>query len=126
MSGSDHVPDGWPALIPRLFADDPAQLVDFIQHVFCATGSFQADRPTELRIEDSILMVGSTLEREAMPAFLYVYVADTDATHRKAVEAGATALEEPLDTPYGDRRSMIRDAWGNTWQIATHSGTFTP
>ena len=22
-------------------------------------------------------------------------------------------------TPYGDRRCMIEDAWGNTWQIAT-------
>jgi uncharacterized glyoxalase superfamily protein PhnB len=21
--------------------------------------------------------------------------------------------------PYGDRRAMVEDAWGNTWQIAT-------
>jgi uncharacterized glyoxalase superfamily protein PhnB len=22
--------------------------------------------------------------------------------------------------PYGDRRAMVKDAWGNIWQIATH------
>ena len=24
--------------------------------------------------------------------------------------------------PYGDRRGMVKDDWGNTWQIATHLG----
>jgi uncharacterized glyoxalase superfamily protein PhnB len=22
--------------------------------------------------------------------------------------------------PYGDRRAMVEDRWGNRWQIATH------
>jgi uncharacterized glyoxalase superfamily protein PhnB len=69
-------------------------------------------------------MVGSTLEREAMPAFLYVYVEDADAVFRLSQERGAKSLEEPQDTPYGDRRAMIRDPWGNLWQIATHGGQF--
>ena len=54
-----------------------------------------------------------------MPAFLYVYVDDTDATYRRALEAGARSLEEPLDMLYGDRRGMVEDEWGNIWQIAT-------
>jgi uncharacterized glyoxalase superfamily protein PhnB len=58
--------------------------------------------------------------RDPMPAFLYVYVDDTDSTYRRAIAADATSLEEPADMPYGDRRAMVRDAWGNTWQIATH------
>jgi uncharacterized glyoxalase superfamily protein PhnB len=29
-------------------------------------------------------------------------------------------VEEPLDTPYGDRRAMVRDRWGNVFQIAHH------
>jgi uncharacterized glyoxalase superfamily protein PhnB len=53
-------------------------------------------------------------------AFLYVYVEDTGATYLRALEAGATSLEEPFNTPYGDRRCMVEDEWGNTWQIATH------
>jgi uncharacterized glyoxalase superfamily protein PhnB len=47
------------------------------------------------------------------------YVADTDATYQRALNAGARSLEEPFDTPYGDRRCMVEDKWGNTWQIAT-------
>jgi uncharacterized glyoxalase superfamily protein PhnB len=33
--------------------------------------------------------------------------------------AGAQSSEAPLNTPYGDRRGMVKDWWGNTWQIAT-------
>jgi uncharacterized glyoxalase superfamily protein PhnB len=29
-------------------------------------------------------------------------------------------LEEPTETPYGDRRAMVEDPWGNTWQIAKY------
>ena len=57
-----------------------------------------------------------------MNAFLYVYVDDTDAAYRRAIDAGARSLEEPSDMPYGDRRCMVEDRWGNTWQIATHMG----
>ena len=31
---------------------------------------------------------------------------------------GAVSLEAPLDTAYGDRRAMVRDPFGNVWQIA--------
>jgi uncharacterized glyoxalase superfamily protein PhnB len=55
-----------------------------------------------------------------MPAFLYLYVDDIDATYRRALEAGAVSLEEPQDMPYGDRRGMIKDPCGNIWQVATH------
>jgi uncharacterized glyoxalase superfamily protein PhnB len=121
-----YSPEGWPVLIPRLVADDPERLVVFIREVFGATGDYQPRRPTELFIDGSMLMVGTALERERMPAFLYLYVEDTDATHRRAIERGATSIEAPADMPYGDRRAMLRDLEGNVWQIATHGGRFTP
>jgi uncharacterized glyoxalase superfamily protein PhnB len=121
-----YAPAGWPAVIPRIAADDPKAVVEFIRDVFGAAGEYHSARPSELRIDDSLIMVGSTIEREAMPAFLYVYVRDADAAYRRAVELGAESLEEPQDMPYGDRRAMIRDPWGNKWQIATHGGRFTP
>ena len=34
---------------------------------------------------------------------------------------GANSVEAPTDTPYGDRRGMVEDKWGNTWQIATYN-----
>jgi hypothetical protein len=39
-------------------------------------------------------------------------------TYRLALAAGGVSIEEPLDTPYGDRRGMVRDPWGNVWQIS--------
>jgi len=123
---AQYAPAGWPAVIPRIAADDPKAVVGFIQYVFGAVGEYQDTRPTELRIDDSLIMVGSTVEREASPAFLYVYVEDADAVYRRAMERGAESIEEPQETPYGDRRAMVRDAWGNKWQIARYRGRFTP
>jgi uncharacterized glyoxalase superfamily protein PhnB len=100
--------------------DDPAGLVAFLKRVFEATGELQADAPSQIMIGDSLVMVSGAGPREAFPAFLYVYVADADATCQRAVDAGAESLEAVLDTPYGDRRGMVRDPWGNVWQVATH------
>jgi PhnB protein len=125
MQNAKYVPTGWPVLIPRIAVDDPESLVGFLQHVFGATGELNPDRPAELRIGDSLLMVGSTIGREPMSAFLYVYVEDADAVFRRALDHGAVSIEDPQDMPYGDSRAMIRDPWGNAWQIATHRGQFT-
>lgn len=121
-----HIPADWPSVVPRMAVDDPAGLVRFLQEVFGAVGELRTGRPSELRIGESMIMVGSTIDRDPMPAFLYVYVEDVDATFERAVERGAEPLESPRDMPYGDRRAMFRDAWGNLWQVATHGGVFTP
>jgi PhnB protein len=114
------VPQGWHTVTPRLFAKDPARLVDFLTHAFGATGAFREDGPTDVRIGDSIVMVSGTDFRGATEAFLYLYLDDTDVAYRRAVEAGAQSLEAPQDMFYGDRRAMVKDPFGNTWQIATH------
>jgi len=88
--------------------------------VFGATGDFRPDRPSVLKIGASMVMVSNAGTRSPTPAFLYVYVEDADRTYRRAVQAGASSIEEPSDTPYGDRRGMVQDQWGNTWQIATY------
>jgi len=53
------------------------------------------------------------------PAFLYVYVEDADSAYERAIAAGAVSLEAPSQTPYGDRRAMVRDPFGNVFQLAT-------
>lgn len=120
MRKAKTTPDGWHSVTPRLVAQDPAQLVRFIKKTFDAAGEFAADQPSQMRIGDSIVMVSGAGARDAMPAFLYVYVDDVDATYRRALRAGAVTLEEPRDLPYGDRRAMVKDPCGNNWQLATH------
>ena len=61
-------------------------------------------------------------EWETAPAFLIVYVNDTDAVYQRAIKSGATSLGDPSDMPWGDRWATVRDGWGNTWQIATAQG----
>jgi uncharacterized glyoxalase superfamily protein PhnB len=114
-----RLPDGWHSLTPRIVTDDVAGLVDFLKRTFGATGDVHADRPAVMRIGDSMLMISGVGPRPATAAFLYLYVDDADATYERALTAGAKSLEAPLDTPYGDRRAMVEDRWGNIWQIAT-------
>jgi PhnB protein len=115
-------PQGWHTVTPRIVVHGAQQLIEFVKRVFGATGEYRTDRPAILIIGDSIVMISEAGIRDAAPAFLYVYVDNTDETCRRAVEAGARSLEEPSDLPYGDRRGMVEDRWGNTWQIATYLG----
>ena len=55
-------PEGWHTVTVRIVVDDARQLIEFLRHVFQATGE------------------------------------------------------------YGDRRCMVEDKWGNTWQIASQMG----
>ena len=63
-------------------------------------------------------MVSDFEARGSYVACLYANVADVGEAYSRAVAAGVQAVEEPLDTPYGDRRAVVRDGWGNMWQIA--------
>ena len=117
------IPEGWHSVTPRLVVSDPAKLVEFLKQTFQASGDFRTDIPSIIRIGDSLVMVSSVGPRASMPAFLYVYVDDIDASYERALKAGAVSLEEPQDLPYGDRRGMVEDPFGNVWQIATYKGT---
>lgn len=65
-------------------------MVRFVKEVFRGQGEFPVNRPAEIRIGDSLIMIsnGDGL-REAVSAFLYVYVENVDETYERAVEAGA-------------------------------------
>ena len=55
---------------------------------------------------------------------------DADAAYQRALDAGATSLEAPVDQFYGDREAGVKDPTGNVWWIATHklgtAGTYMP
>jgi uncharacterized glyoxalase superfamily protein PhnB len=111
-------PPGWHSVTPRIVAHDARGLVAFIADVFGAAGEYDPAAPSIVTIGDSKIMISEAGERDPNSAFLYVYVADPDSAYRRALAQGASSIEAPFDTHYGDRRCMIEDRWGNAWQIA--------
>jgi uncharacterized glyoxalase superfamily protein PhnB len=50
---------------------------------------------------------------------VHIHVRDVDATYQKALEAGATSVQEPIKKKDEDKRGGVKDAGGTTWWIAT-------
>jgi uncharacterized glyoxalase superfamily protein PhnB len=83
----------------------------------------------ELRHGDAYMMVGTATPAQKvttpwdLPRGHGVYVAvddDLDARHARAVAAGATIIEEPVDTGLGTRRFRALDLDGYEWSFGTY------
>jgi uncharacterized glyoxalase superfamily protein PhnB len=75
----------------------------------------------EIRVGDSVVEMGEAHGKYApMPTMFYLYGPHVDGLYRTALAAGASSLQEPADQSYGDRTAAVKDAFGNTWYIATH------
>lgn len=122
------VREGLRTVTPYITVTDGASLIEFLKRTFAAEELLRAPSPAgfhaEVRIGDSILMIGSgesVRGRERIGAF-HVYVPDCDAAYRRALEAGATSMGEPANRPYGERSGFVKDFAGNHWYIATRVG----
>lgn len=125
--GETHFLPDQRSVTPYLHVAGAAGCIDFLKQAFGAVEVMRHQTPdgfvhhAKMRLGDSVLELGEAHgQYPAMPANLHLYVADADATYKRAVAAGATALREPVDEPYGDRCGGVRDPFGNRWWIATH------
>jgi PhnB protein len=107
---------GFDSVTTRMIVNADAAQVGFLRAVFDASGDVHPERPAEIRVGNGIILVSRASEREAFPAFQYVYVDDADIVYQRALAAGAISMEAPRDMPYGDRRATVRDTWGNIFQ----------
>ncbi len=110
---------GFRTVTPWIGVDDVDRQIRFLRQAFGAEGDAIAGRPAEMRIGDSVIMVTEATERDRFAAFLCIYVADADRCYEVALAAGGESMENPRNTPYGDRRAMVRDPFGNVFQIAS-------
>ncbi len=87
-----------------------------------------------IQISDSILMMGDeNLEQSCKsaetlggsPISLFIYVPNADAAFKQAVAAGGTAAMPVADMFWGDRAGSIKDPFGYSWMIATHTQDLT-
>ncbi len=119
------IPAGHHRLNPYFLVHEPEGFMSFLKEVFGATEK-EVHRNedgrmmhAEYRIGDSALMFGESSDQwRASTSMNYLYVADTDATHKAAMAAGCTELYAPRDEEYGVRGAGVKDRWGNTWWLA--------
>ncbi len=119
------VPEGFHTVTPYLLVDDCAKLIDFLVKALGAVERGRHAMPdgkimhAQIKIGDSVLMMGDPPPgHAAAPSMLYLYTADPDALHARAVAAGAKVLAPMADQFYGDRSGAIEDPSGNKWWIA--------
>jgi uncharacterized glyoxalase superfamily protein PhnB len=127
------IPDGYHTVTPYLVVEGVDELIDFLKQAFDAVETERLPGPDgkvghgEVRIGDSVVMMGEASgEWKPMPGMIYLYVNDTDATYKRALDAGATSVMEPADQFYGDRNAGVKDASGNMWWIATRKENVSP
>src|SRR6202030_4305833 len=118
-------------LTPYIVAQNADALIDFVKAAFGAEETFRSvggagGRHAEVRLGDSMMMIGGggpglAWRGDSHPGAFHVYVHDCDAIHKRALQAGAMSVHEPIDQPYGERSSTVKDEAGNFWYIATRS-----
>jgi uncharacterized glyoxalase superfamily protein PhnB len=123
----DFKPEGYSSVSPYLLVDGADATIAFIKQVFDgkelrrfadATGHL---RHAEVKIDDTVLMIADCCdETPAVTTHVHVYVRDVEETFRRAVEAGAVPVKEPLrNGDEHDLRGGVRQPGGVTWWIAT-------
>lgn len=122
-------PEGYTSVAPYLVVSGAQGTIDFLVRVFSAEPLRRFEKPdgtlmhAEVRIDDTVIMLGDGGEGwPPIASHIHVYVADVDDIYRRGLEAGATAVQEPLQKGDEDKRGGFKDAGGTTWWIATRIG----
>jgi uncharacterized glyoxalase superfamily protein PhnB len=122
----DYKPDRYTSVAPYLIVDGAQRSIDFLVSVFDAQPLRMIVEENgrvkhgEVRIDDSVVMLADGLEGwPPMPSYVHIYVRDVDAVFRRALDAGATVVQEPASKDDDDRRGGFKDAGGTTWWVAT-------
>ena len=103
-------------------------MIAFVKQVFGAeetfrAGSAQGSMHAEVRIGDSMMMIGggAAYTGPTKPATIRVYVENSDEAYRRALDAGAVSTLEMNDN-LGERFGCVQDRFGNQWIISTPLG----
>jgi PhnB protein len=129
---SRGVPEGYHTITPTLALDNAAQSIEFYKKAFGATEIGRSAGPdgkimhAEIQIGNSRVMVNDVMMGMkgpqgfgGSPAGLWLYVDDSDALFKRAVDAGAKVVMPLDDQFWGDRGGCVTDPDGYKWWIAT-------
>src|SRR5881628_1990763 len=89
------IPDGYHTITPVLMVHDAAKLIDFLKEAFGAREKERFTDPTgkilhaEVTLGDLIVQLSDAIgDWKPIQVPLLLYVTDTDATYRRALQAG--------------------------------------
>jgi PhnB protein len=123
---TSYKPNNYTAVAPYLIVDGADSTINFLKRVFGAVElrRFPDDtgkvRHAEVRIDDTVVMIADGAAGwPPVPSHVHVYVNDVDAVYARALEAGATSVQEPVKKEDEDKRGGVKDVGGTTWWIAT-------
>ncbi len=133
MSNVQAIPSEYGSLTPYIVTPRCAEAIEFYTRVFGANERMRIPMPdgkighAELQIGDSVLMLASGGEQwPETSALTCLYVDDCDAVFQRALDAGATVVDELSDKFYGDRSGSVLDPFGQRWSIMTHKEDISP
>jgi PhnB protein len=126
------IPEGYHTVTATMNVKDAGKAIEFYRRAFGAEERFRMPSPTgavmwaEIKIGDSVVGLSDAIKDPVQNFAGMLYVNDSDAVYKKAIEAGATSKSPITDMPWGDRGGSVTDAWGNSWFIVTHKEDVSP
>ena len=135
------IPDGYHTVTTSLTLKDSQKALEFYRKAFGAkvldlfpSPSGKGTMHATIQIGDSIVMMGDEQPNQgcksaeslgASPVSLYIYVPNVDEFFKQAVAAGAIAGMPVADMFWGDRAGNLKDPFGYSWMVATHTRDLT-
>src|SRR5208282_6005904 len=102
VRGVKPIPHEFHSITPFLIVDEVAETADFLKQAFGAVETMRevgGDPPhmhAEVKVGDSMLMLGEGAGKfEPMPTAFHLYVKNSDAVYKHALQAGASSLHGP-------------------------------
>jgi uncharacterized glyoxalase superfamily protein PhnB len=131
------IPPNYHSVTPSLTLKDSQRAIDFYKKAFNAKVLDLFPNPMGKGIMHAVIQIGNSLimmgdeapgmsakSAETMggtPISLFVYVPNVDEAFKQAVAAGAVATMPVADMFWGDRAGNLKDPFGYSWMIATHT-----
>ena len=130
------------SIMPFLYIEGAARALEFYKSVFGASVLMRDEEPSGivshamLKMGDTTVMLSDPSSADVKqndvhrlsrpprsyggsPVHLYIYVADVDDVVKRAIAAGAKAIDQVEDRDWGDRCGGIEDPWGHVWFVGT-------
>jgi uncharacterized glyoxalase superfamily protein PhnB len=120
------------AITPYLYYEDVRGALKFLAKAFGFRAAGSQMKGPDGRISHAAMMLGRDPIMMGQPRSgyrnpkqlgqstqcQYVTITGIDKHFERARKAGATVIEEPVDTPYGHRRYGVTDPEGHEWYFA--------